>query len=106
MSTPQRLILRIAFGAAAELVSFVAVPAPPPLPTPCLAGSCGAAAQSFVAYGTAGATVSGTTLNITQTTPKAVLNWANFNIANGYSVNFTQPGSTAAVLNNIWSADP
>jgi filamentous hemagglutinin family protein len=105
MSTPQRLILTIAFGAAAELVAVVAVPAPP-LPTPCLAGNCGAAAQSFVAYGTAGATVSGTTLNITQSTPKAVLNWANFNIANGYTVNFTQPGSTSAVLNNIWSADP
>lgn len=83
-----------------------AADAKPPLPTPCISGSCGANAQGFVTYGTAGATVSGSTLTVNQSTSKAILNWADFNIANGYQVNFVQPSSTAAVLNKIWSADP
>jgi filamentous hemagglutinin family protein len=45
-------------------------------------------------------------MNVTQTTSKAILNWADFNIANGYTVNFVQPSQTASVLNKIWSADP
>jgi filamentous hemagglutinin family protein len=48
---------------------------------------------------------SGNALNITQTTNNAVLNWQDFNIANGYSVNFKQPSSSSATLNNVWSAD-
>jgi filamentous hemagglutinin family protein len=62
--------------------------------------------QSFVQYGNAGAAFSGTKLNVTETTNKAILNWANFTIANGYTVNFIQPSATAEVLNNIWSANP
>ncbi len=78
----------------------------PPLPTPCLAGSCGTAATSFVQFGGAGAAVNGNTLNVTQSTNKAILNWADFNIANGFAVKFTQPSATASVLNKIWSVDP
>jgi filamentous hemagglutinin len=59
-----------------------------------------------VQYGVASAVASGTSLNITQSTSKAILNWASFNIASGYTVNFIQPSATAAVLNEIWSADP
>ena len=62
--------------------------------------------QSFVQYGNAGAAFSGTKLNVTETTTKAILNWANFNIANGYTGNFIQPSATASILNNIWSANP
>jgi filamentous hemagglutinin len=105
MPKPQCLNVWVPLGGFALLISMEAS-AQPPLPTPCLAGSCGPSVSAFVSYGTAGATVSGTTLNITQTTPKAILNWANFNIANGYTVNFIQPGSTSAILNNIWSANP
>ena len=47
-----------------------------------------------------------TTLNVTQTTTQAIVNWANFNIANGFKVNFIQPSATAAILNNIWSVNP
>jgi filamentous hemagglutinin len=79
----------------------------PALPTPCsVAGNCGSSAQSFVTYGAAGAAVNGTTLTVSQSTANAILNWANFNIANGYKVNFLQPSATSEVLNNIWSADP
>ncbi len=88
------------------LLSASTVSAHPPLPTPCIAANCGASAQSFVQYGAATAVSYGTSLNVTQSTSKAVLNWADFNIANGFTVNFIQPSATAAVLNNIWSADP
>jgi filamentous hemagglutinin len=80
----------------------------PPLPTPCIGGNCGTSATTFAPAltGTAGAAVIGNTLTVTQTTSKAILNWADFNIANGYKVNFVQPSATAAVLNKIWSSDP
>ncbi|MGB6354280.1 MAG: filamentous hemagglutinin family protein [Steroidobacteraceae bacterium] len=79
---------------------------PSVLPTPCLAGNCGSSAQTFVSYGAAGASVSGTTMTVTQASANAILNWANFNIASGYKVNFVQPSATAEILNNIWSANP
>ena len=101
----QRLNVRITLGGVALFASLRAG-AQPPLPVPCVASSCGTSAQSFVTYGTAGATLAGNSLVVTQTTPKAIVNWASFNIANGYTVSFVQPGSTAAILNNIWSADP
>ena len=80
--------------------------APPPLPTACFAGSCGSAVPPFVQAGVVNAVTSGQTMTINQSTSKAILNWANFNIANGYAVRFLQPGSTSAVLNKIWSGDP
>jgi filamentous hemagglutinin len=87
--------------------AWAATAGPPKLPTPCAAGTCGTNAQSFVTYGTVKTpTLSGSTLTLNQTTSKAILNWADFNIAKGFSVNFVQPSSTAAVLNEIWSADP
>src|ERR1700692_2664040 len=92
--------------AGAALLSAPAGAGPAKLPTPCLAGNCGSSAQSFLQYGCAGAAVSGSTLTVTQATSKAILNWADFNIANGFSVNFVQPSATAAVLNKIWSSDP
>jgi filamentous hemagglutinin len=107
-ATARTLRPACALAAAGLPALFAAIAAakPPPLPTPCLAGNCGTSAQSFVQYGAASATFSGTTVNIAQSTSKAILNWANFNIANGYAVNFIQPNATAAVLNDIWSANP
>lgn len=93
----------LAIGTPAEQ----ALPAKPPLPTPCLPGACGnSPVSSFVTYGAAGAAIVGNTLNVTQTTNKAILNWADFNISQGYKVNFVQPSATSAALNQIWSADP
>lgn len=97
-----------AVAVASTLAALTAAAAPPPgpLPIPCQTGNCGTAAQSFVQYGSAGASISGSTLNVTQNTSKAILNWASFNLASGYTVNFLQPSATASVLNNIWSANP
>ncbi|MGA2191679.1 MAG: filamentous hemagglutinin N-terminal domain-containing protein, partial [Steroidobacteraceae bacterium] len=107
-----RTALRSVYPYAASgllgLFAVIAVAAPPPGPTPipCQTGNCGTSAQAFVQYGTAGAAFSGTTVNVTESTNKAILNWASFNIVNGYTVNFIQPSATAAILNNIWSANP
>ena len=105
---PPRWLLRlICIGVG--FFAGAAQPKPPPipnLPTPCLAGNCGTSAQGFVTYGAAGAVATGSTLTVTQTTANAILNWANFNIASGYKVNFVQPSSSSEVLNNIWSASP
>ena len=96
----------VAGALASVLLAGAAGAAHPPLPTPCVAGSCGSSAQSFVQYGTVGATVSGTTMDVNQASAQAILNWADFNIAQGYTVNFRQPSATAAALNEIWSTSP
>jgi filamentous hemagglutinin len=104
---PLRRLSCVCVGAFLFAGAAQAKPPPiPNLPTPCLAGSCGTSAQGFVTYGAAGAVATGSTLTVTQTTANAILNWANFNIASGYKVNFVQPSSTSEVLNNIWSASP
>ena len=77
-----------------------------PLPQACQATGCGPNIKGFVQYGNATSLVNGNTLTVTQSSAQAILNWQQFNIANGYSVNFVQPSSTASVLNNIWSSDP
>jgi len=94
---------QIGLALSSMIASSAGLAAPPSLPTPCISNCAG---KPFVQYGAAGASLSGTTLNVTQSSTKAVLNWADFYIANGYTVNFIQPSATSAVLNNIWSASP
>ena len=107
MNRANKIPVRIAMSIAACAFSASAIAAPPTLPTKCQSGNCGASVQGFLQYGYASATPgSDHTLIVNQTTSKAILNWANFNIAGGYAVDFLQPSATAAVLNNIWSADP
>src|ERR1700738_5182407 len=90
------LSLRTVAGTVSSLLTLCAglsateAGAKPPLPTPCLAAHCGTSATGFVQYGAAGGAAGGTTMNVAQTTSKAILNWADFNIANGYTVNFVQ----------------
>ncbi len=48
----------------------------------------------------------GQTLTITQLLPKIILDWNKFNLANGDTIQFIQPSSSAAVLNRIYDADP
>jgi filamentous hemagglutinin family protein len=81
----------------------------PPLPTPCAGGPCGVMSGNtpFVQSGQVNLpTVNGTNMTINQLSNSAILNWKDFNIANGYSVKFQQPGATSSALNRIWSGDP
>lgn len=75
------------------------------LPVPCGGGSCGG--QVWVAAGKVQApVVAGNTMQITQQSDKAILNWASFNIGQGQEVRFAQPSSAAVALNRIHQADP
>ncbi|MEJ1964400.1 MAG: filamentous hemagglutinin family protein [Gammaproteobacteria bacterium] len=76
------------------------------LPVPCIAGSCGAAAASFVTSGNATAVSSGNTMRIDQRSDKAILNWSSFDVAPGNSVVFNQPGASSVALNRIHQASP
>jgi len=60
-----------------------------------------------VAAGSAAiATPSATRLNITQTTPSAVINWQSFSVGAGAAVTIQQPDSTSALLNRVTGATP
>ena len=50
--------------------------------------------------------IDGHTMTINQTSQTAILNWQQFNIDHGYTVEFKQPNSTSSTLNRIWDADP
>jgi filamentous hemagglutinin family protein len=52
------------------------------------------------------ATPTGALLTIDQIDPRVVIDWSQFNVANGSVVKFVQPSSSAAALNRIYSADP
>ncbi len=56
--------------------------------------------QSAVAGG------GGQVLTINQLTSNLILNWNQFNIANGSVVQFVQPSATSAVLNRIYDQNP
>ncbi|HEY3300741.1 MAG TPA: filamentous hemagglutinin family protein [Methylophilaceae bacterium] len=83
------------------------------LPNICL--TCGGA-KGFVAYGNAGYSVTGNVGTVSQVGDKAILNWRDFNVANGNAVVFQQvadllnlklvEGATFSTLNRIWDQDP
>lgn len=98
---------------AAGLIAMPSVYAEDGLPTPC--GTCGGAA-AFVQYGLAGYNIAGSTGTVSQVGDKAILNWRDFNVANGKNLVFQQvtdllnltpvAGASFSTLNQIWDADP
>ena len=119
-----RLKMLVSVLVAAGVMSPLALPpalaAPLPIPLGLPCGGCSPAANTpalpFVQAGVVttnsldpatGLPVGGgTTLTLDQATPTAILNWQQFNIAKGYSVNFVQPSNTASTLNKIWDQNP
>ena len=92
------------------VVTTIAAAATPPLhaadlPVPCAGAACGAGVPAFVTDGVATAAQTGNTLNVTQTTGSATLNWQSFNVGAGATVNFAQPDRSSIALNRIYSAD-
>ena len=103
----------VATGVMSPLSLPQAVAASLPVPMtpsglPC--GGCAANTPANLNFVQAGAVSlsnsSSTNLTINQTSQTSILNWQNFNIDKGYSVNFVQPSSTASALNRIWDANP
>jgi len=82
--------------------------APAGLPVPCAGTSCAGGPAVWVTQGVATAVTNpaGTQLDIDQTSDRAVLNWAEFNVAAGNTVNFNQPGTSSLALNKIYQGDP
>ena len=48
----------------------------------------------------------GSTLTVTQTSPKLAINWQGFNIGQSETVNFNQPGTDAIALNRVLGQAP
>lgn len=78
--------------------------------TSILAGFSGTAladplpAGGVVAAGSATIATGSTTLTVTQTTPRAVVNWGSFDIDAGNKVTFNQPDAGSAMLNRVTGA--
>jgi filamentous hemagglutinin family protein len=63
-------------------------------------------AGGVVTGGQANISQSGTTLDVTQTSNRAVINWQTFNIASNETTDFIQPSSNAIVVNRIGDVNP
>jgi len=59
-----------------------------------------------VTAGTAAVSSAGSAMTIHQSTPRAAINWQQFNIGPGESVQFVQPGAAAIALNRVLGQDP
>ena len=99
--SPKALLLASALQSFAQCVHGAQ------LPIPCATGACGPnGPAAFVGSGAATAVQSGNALTVSQTTSKAVLNWASFDVSAGGQVKFVQPSVTAVALNRIYEANP
>jgi filamentous hemagglutinin family protein len=59
-----------------------------------------------VTQGSASISSSSTLTTVTQTSPKAVIQWDSFNLGAGQSINFIQPSKSAIALNRILGFQP
>jgi filamentous hemagglutinin family protein len=60
----------------------------------------------LVVSGDASIATSGATLNVNQTSQRAIVNWDSFNVGQDATVNFNHPNSSASTLNRISSGTP
>jgi len=68
-----------------------------------LAGSLPSGAQ--VVSGAAAISTSGTSMTVTQSSAKAVINWQDFSVQSGHSVRFAQPDASSVILNRVIGAE-
>ena len=59
-----------------------------------------------VVAGNAGITSAGNTVDINQSSDKAIINWQSFSIANGEATKFLVPNSSSATLNRVLGGNP
>ena len=89
------LLLTTALYAAFASLPAAADPAPNARPQ----GGSVTAGSATIAQGL-------TTTTITQTSPRAVIDWQGFDVGSQQTVKFAQPGPTATVLNRVNSGEP
>ncbi|MEI6601682.1 MAG: filamentous hemagglutinin N-terminal domain-containing protein, partial [Comamonadaceae bacterium] len=59
-----------------------------------------------VVAGQAGIVQNAATLNVNQTSNRAAIDWATFNVGSQAQVNFNQPGSSSVTLNRVLDVNP
>lgn len=101
------LFRQVATLSGTALLSVSAGVSAAELPVVCVAGSCGARGpSSWVTSGSATATSTQNTLTINQTSDRAILNWASFNVSADGRVIFNQPAASSIALNRIYQDSP
>ena len=80
-------------------VTSYAAPPNPPAPTQLPTGG-------QVVAGQAGIVQNAATLNVNQSSNRAVIDWASFNVGSQARVNFNQPGISSVTLNRVLDANP
>lgn len=93
------LLGALVFGTTAYAGAPAAVPPPTQLPT---GGTVAAGTATITTASTAGTAV----LNVDQTSQRAVIDWNTFNLGSGAQVNFEQPNSHSATLNEVLDSNP
>jgi len=86
-------------GSSATAANSAAPPTPTTLPS---GGTVVAGAATLSSSSTPASAV----LTVDQTSQRAVIDWNTFNLGSAAQVNFVQPGSGAATLNEVLSANP
>jgi filamentous hemagglutinin family protein len=90
---------------------FIAVSPAPTFAAPPALGTMAPAATALptggqLVAGQASIAQTGATMNVTQTTNRAAVDWATFNVGSQARVNFIQPSSSAAILNRVLDSNP
>ena len=91
----RRALALLAWAALLEPAWAAGAPAPTQLP-----------AQGRVSAGQASIRSAGSTMTITQSSPRAAIDWNSFDIGSRATVRFVQPGASAIALNRVSSPDP
>ena len=94
----QRVALRSLVAALTMTISgltLAQVPASNALPT-----------GAVVAAGQATFNTNGARMDVTQSSPSAIVNWSSFNIGSTAQVNFAQPNAASVILNRVEGSDP
>ena len=86
-------------GSAASAVTGRAPPSPTTLPS-------GGTVVAGSATLTGSSTPASAVLNVDQTSQRAIIDWNTFNLGSAAQVNFVQPNSGAATLNEVLGANP
>lgn len=90
--------LLAALGTTGVLHAQTARP-PAPAPTQLPTGGTVSSGQASIAQ-------SGARLDITQSTPRAAIDWQTFNVGSQAHVNFNQPNAQSVILNRVHDAQP